>query len=403
MVAKCDWVLGNVHAATMTDNGETYGAVYQAEVAVHEGKIVYVGPAADNPFTAEQVIDGLGGWVTPGLIDCHTHLVYGGNRAAEFEQRLQGVSYEEIAKRGGGIQSTVSATRTASEADLLKSGTKRLKCLLAEGVTSVEIKSGYGLDRDTELKMLKVAKQLEQDLPVTIVTTYLGAHAISAEWRDNPDAYIDFICQDMIPHISQHQLAQAVDVFCEGIGFSPAQCEKVFQAAAENGLAIHAHAEQLSDLKGAVLAAKYGALSVEHLEYLQPDDVSALAQSGTVAVLLPGAFYSLNERQVPPIEALRAHQVPMAVATDLNPGSSPVASILTCMNMACVMWKMTPEEVVAGATRHAATALGLTHKGQLRVGADADLCLWPIQHPAELAYGVNLVKPSCVFVGGQHV
>ena len=403
MTTPCDLLITNVHVASMQDNDQPYGWFKDSAVAIIDGKFCYVGTTEDCLFHSDNTIDGNGKWLTPGLIDCHTHLVYGGNRAEEFEQRLQGVSYAEIAKRGGGIQSTVNATRQASRQDLLTSALKRAKRLVEEGVTCIEVKSGYGLDDETEVAMLEVAQQIGEALPVSIVTTYLGAHTVPKEFKQDADAYVNFVCETMIPKVAKQKLAGCVDVFCESIGFNVEQTRKVFEAAKQHGLDVKAHVEQLSDLKGAVLAAKYGALSVDHVEYLSPDDVPALKQSGTVAVMLPGAFYFLNETTKPPIEALRNHKVPMAVATDLNPGSSPLASLLTSMNMACVLFGMTPEESLAGTTIHAARALGKTNKGVVAEGKDADLCLWDIEHPAELAYGINLIRPDSVWVGGNHV
>lgn len=403
MQARCELLINNIHLATMQTNAAAYGAIENAAIAVNEGRIVYAGSREHCPYTHSAPVDGRGAWVTPGFIDCHTHLVYGGDRAAEFEQRLNGVSYEEIARAGGGIKSTVRATRAASEAELLASATTRIKRLLEEGVTTVEIKSGYGLDSETEQRMLAVARTLGEQLPVTVKRTYLGAHALPPEYPD-ADAYIDFICTQVIPQLAKEQLAEAVDVFCEGIGFSPAQCERVFEAARSHHLAIKAHVEQLSDLGGAKLASRYGALSVDHIEYLNPKDVPAIAQAGSVAVLLPGAFYYLHETQKPPIHALREAGVPMAVATDLNPGSSPIASLLTTLNMACVLFALTPEEALQGTTVHAAKALGLSDsKGQLREGFDADFCLWDIDRPAQLVYGINQLRPSAIWQGGQRV
>jgi imidazolonepropionase len=405
MSQSCDWLLTNVHLATMLDNGAPYGEIPAGAIAMRGSSIVYAGAQMNMPdFRAEQSLDCKGCWATPGLVDCHTHLVYGGDRAREFEMRLQGVGYEEISRAGGGIVSTVKHTREASEEALFNSAKKRALCLLAEGVTTLEIKSGYGLDLDSELKMLRVARRLGEELPVTVRTTFLGAHALPPEFAastgDPRDEYIALVCEQMIPAVAKAGLADAVDVFCEGIGFSPAQCERVFIAAQAAGLAIKGHVEQLSDLKGARLAASYGALSVDHIEYLAQTDVAALAPSGCVAVLLPGAFYFLNEQQNPPVAALREHNIPMAVATDLNPGTSPIASLLLAMNQAAVLFGLTPEEALRGATRNGALALGLENKGLLAPGMDADVALWDINHPCELTYGVNMNKPSHVWQGG---
>lgn len=403
MSLHCDLLINNINIATMQDTGQPYGALYDACIAVDKGKIVYVGSPEACPYAADEAHDGNDRWLTPGLIDCHTHLIYGGNRAKEFEKRLEGVSYEEIARQGGGINSTVTATRAASEQTLLDTAIKRATCLLNEGVTTVEIKSGYGLDLDTELRMLETARQLGQHMPLNVVATYLGAHTIPSEYKGHADDYIDYICAKVMPAVSVQGIATFVDVFCEGIGFSPEQSKRIFNAASRNGLKIKAHVEQLSDLKGAKLASEFNAVSVDHLEYLAVEDIPALKKAGTVAVMLPGAFYFLNEKQLPPIEALRQHKVPMAVATDLNPGSSPLASILTAMNMACTLFKLTPEEALRGCTVHAAKALAKDNKGKLEAGMDADICMWDIEHPSELAYGINLIKPSSVWIGGKHV
>ncbi len=408
MSQHCDWLLTNIRLATMTETGSPYGEIDSGVLALREGTIVYAGPASNMPaIIAAQQRDCDGLWATPGLVDCHTHLVYGGDRAREFEMRLQGRSYEEISRSGGGIASTVEHTRAASEEELFERASKRVRRLLEEGVTTLEIKSGYGLELQQELKMLRVARRIGEELPVTVRTTFLGAHALPPEYADaegDPrDAYIQHVCEEMIPAVANSGLADAVDVFCEGIGFSVAQCERVFRAAQSVGLPVKGHVEQLSDLKGARMAAGFGALSVDHIEYLAETDIPAIAQAGSVAVLLPGAFYFLNEQQKPPVVALREKGVPMAVATDLNPGTSPIASLLLAMNQAAVLFGLTPEEALRGATRNGALALGLNKKGALSEGMDADIALWDIDHPAELTYGVNLNRPSQIWQGGECV
>lgn len=403
MTQQCDWLISDVRLATLMDSDRPYGVIEDAALALAGGKIIYAGPAADMPdLAARRQLSGRGRWATPGLVDCHTHLVYGGNRAGEFEQRLLGASYEEIARAGGGILSTVEATRAADEQALFESAAARLERLLEEGVTTVEIKSGYGLDPESELKMLRVARRLEAELPVTVRTTFLGAHALPPEFREaGADAYIDMLCHELLPEVARLGLADAVDVFCEGVGFTPGQCERVFAAASGCGLPVKGHVEQLSDLGGARLAARYRALSVDHLEYLSGEDVGAIADAGTVAVLLPGAFYYLRETRLPPVAALREQGVPMAVATDLNPGTSPLASLLTAMNQACVLFRLSPEEALRGATRHAARALGLDDRGQLAAGQAADIALWDIDSPAALSYGLNYHRPGALFQGGE--
>ena len=401
MTRQCDVIINNVRIASMQKNGNAYGMLADSSVAIKDGKVFSIFDDSETSYQSDIRYDGENKWLLPGFIDCHTHLVYGGNRANEFEQRLQGKTYTEIAQQGGGIQGTVNATREASEQTLLSSAIKRAARLVEEGVTCIEVKSGYGLDLHTELKMLKVAKQISENLPVSIVTTYLGAHTVPKEYRSNPDDYVQFICDQVIPVVAKQRLATCVDVFCESIGFSPAQCRKIFEAAKAHALNVKAHVEQLSDLKGAKLAAEFGAISVDHIEYLDPKDIPVLQKSGTVAVLLPGAFYYLSETQKPPVAALRANQVPMAIATDLNPGSSPIASILTIMNMASVLFGLTPEEVLYGVTVNAAKALHLPNKGQINTGMDADLCLWDIEHPAELVYAINQHRPSAKWFAGK--
>jgi len=387
------WI--NVNLATMNDGSNSYGAIENGALAIANGKIAWLGTMSDlsaSEYKAEQLIDGKGAWLTPGLVDCHTHLVFGGNRANEFEMRLEGKSYQEIANAGGGIISTVTATRAASESELFQSAFKRLAAMHQQGVTTIEIKSGYGLDSENEIKMLQVAGQLAKSLPVTVRKTFLGAHALPAEYQDRADDYIKFVCEDMLPKVASLQLADAVDVFCEGIGFSLAQTEQVFAAAKKYHLPVKVHAEQLSNLGGTALAAKYQALSSDHIEFLDEAGVIAMKSADMTAVLLPGAFYFLRETQLPPIELLRKHKVSMAVATDANPGTSPINSLQLMLNMACTFFRLTPVEALAGVTCHGAKALGLANsKGQLAVGYDADIACWDIKQPAELCYqfGVN--------------
>ncbi len=385
----------NVNLATMSDGANSYGAIENAALAIDNGKIVWLGTMAELAnFDAEavEVVDGKGAWLTPGLIDCHSHIIYGGNRANEFEMRLEGKSYAEIANAGGGIVSTVTATRAASEDELFDSALKRLTALHQQGVTTLEVKSGYGLDTNNEIKMLNVAGKLGQTLPVTVQRTFLGAHALPIEYKGRADDYINLVCEEMIPKISANKLADAVDVFCEGIGFSLAQTEKVFAAAKAHNLPIKVHAEQLSNLGGTELAAQYQAMSSDHIEFLDEAGIKAMKAADMTAVLLPGAFYFLRETQLPPIDLLRKHGVSMAIATDANPGSSPINSIQLMLNMACTLFRLTPAEALAGVTCHGAKALGLaSSKGRLALGYDADIACWDINQPAELCYqfGVN--------------
>ena len=394
-----DYIIHNVNIATLSEqyasDDNPYGVIENGMVGVTGGVITYLGDY-DTKVNSKETIDAQDQWLTPGLIDCHTHLVYGGNRANEFEMRLNGVAYEEIAKAGGGIISSVKATREATEEELFQSAAKRLQSFIDEGVTTIEIKSGYGLDTENEIKMLKVAKRLEQEFPIRISTTFLGAHALPPEFKDNSDGYIDLVCNDMIPKIAELGLADCVDAFCENIGFSYAQTQRVFKAAQQHGLKVKLHAEQLSDQSGAGLAADYNALSADHLEYLSQDSIEKMAQSGTVAVLLPGAFYFLRETKLPPMDELRQAGVPIAVASDSNPGTSPAQSLLLMLNMACTLFRMTPLEALQGVTINAAKALGLEDKvGSIETGKNAELALWDIDHPNQLSYqlgGNNLVK-----------
>lgn len=392
-----DLVINNANLLTMSTalSKQNYGLIERGAVAINEGKIVWLGKAEAAP-EAKHVFDAKGKYLSPALVDCHTHLVFAGSRANEFEQRLTGVSYEEIAKQGGGIIATVNATRAASEQALLDLALPRAKQLLSEGVGCVEIKSGYGLDTATELKMLRVARKVGELLPLKVKTTFLAAHALPPEYKGRADDYIDLICDEMLPLVAAENLADAVDGFCEGIGFSPEQMRKVFNKAKQLGIPVKLHAEQLSDLSGAELVAEFNGLSADHLEYLSEQSIKAMAQANTVAVLLPGAFYTLSETKLPPINLLRENGVAMAIGSDYNPGSSPLCSLKLMLHMACTQFKMTPEEALAGITKFGARALGESNKGTIAVGQDADLCLWDIQHPAELAYTFG-VNPLCNF------
>ncbi len=385
--------------ATMT-KAEGYGLIMGGAIVVDGAQMAWVGPLKALPasYAALPRRDFGPRTITPALIDCHTHLVYGGNRAGEFEMRLTGATYEEIARAGGGIISTVTATRTASAAALLAAALPRLDALIAQGVGVVEVKSGYGLDVDTELKMLRTARALGAARAVRVLTTFLGAHAVPDGMA--ADSYIDTICIPALRAAHAQGLVDAVDGFCEGIGFTPAQIARVFDAARALGLPVKLHAEQLSAFGGTALAAQYRALSADHVEYASADDAAALAAAGTVAVLLPGAFYTIRETQIPPIAAFRAHSVPMAVATDWNPGSSPLGSILLAMNMACTLFRLTPAEALAGTTRHAARALGLTDCGQIAANMRADLAIWDVTSPAELAYGIAVTPLHARIFGG---
>lgn len=381
----------DLNAATMEESDAPYGLIKDAAIAVIDGMIEWVGPAAalPNMYTSLHR-NSLGGrLVTPGLIDCHTHIVYAGDRAVEFEMRLNGASYEEVARAGGGIVSTVSATRKATEDQLLQEALRRVDVLIAEGVTTIEIKSGYGLDTETELRMLRVARAVMANRPIRVKTTFLGAHATPAEYEGRDDVYIDEVCIPALRAAHAEGLVDVVDGFCEGIAFDTNQIARVFDVAVELGLPVKLHAEQLSNLGGAKLAASYGALSADHIEYLDEDGVKALADAGTTAVILPGAFYTIRETQPPPIVMLRKHGVPMAIATDVNPGSSPLNSLLLAMNMGCTLFRMTPEEVLRGATQNAARALGITDVGIIKAGMRAELAVWDIKHPAELAYRIG--------------
>jgi imidazolonepropionase len=398
---RWDLLIRRARLATMTSGG--YGAQEDAALAVLDSRIAWIGPERNLPSgaAATEEFSAEGRWVTPGLIDCHTHLVYAGNRASEFELRLNGATYADIAKAGGGIVSTVKATRAASAEALFVQAAPRLRALLAEGVTTIEIKSGYGLDTADEAKMLRVARRLGREFAVDVRTTFLGAHALPPEFTGRADAYIDAVCNDMLPAVVAEGLADAVDVFCDNIGFTPAQTRRVFESARALGLPVKLHAEQLSNQGGAQLAAEFQALSCDHLEYVSEAGVAAMAHAGTVAVLLPGAFYFLRETRGPPVALMRQHGVTMAIATDCNPGSSPIMSLLACLNMACTLFRLTPTEALVGATRNAARALGLADRGVLEAGKRADLALWDIGHPAELAYHLGYNPLSRVVCHGS--
>lgn len=402
-----DLVLLNVRIATMdTAAGTPYGTLDADAVAFDGGRIAWIGRAVDRPRApaSAQGIDGEGRWLTPALVDCHTHLVHAGNRAREFEQRLAGASYEEITRAGGGIQATVRATRAAREDELVAQALPRLAALAGEGATVVEIKSGYGLDVENELKMLRAARRLGELLPVTVRTTLLALHALPQEYAGRADAYVDYVCAELIPAAARAGLADALDAYCERIAFSANQVERAFRVARDHGLPVKLHAEQLSNQGGAALAARYGALSADHLEYADDRGVEAMARAGTVAVLLPGAFLHLREKQHPPIDALRRKGVPIAVATDNNPGTSPYSSLLMMMNLACISFRLTPEEALAGVTREAARALGMAQShGTLAVGKSADAVLWDVEHPAELAYSFGTHRPAAIWRGGVAV
>ena len=381
------WI--NAKLATMTGDG--VGLIDRGLVAMRAGQIIYAGPEDGAPsFQTDHRVDCEGRLITPGLIDCHTHLVYAGSRASEFEKRLNGVSYEEIARQGGGIVSTVSDTRMASEAELISQSLPRLDALMSEGVTTVEIKSGYGLDLETEARMLRAARALPGLRPVRTTTTFLGAHAIPPEFKGAPDAYIELVVESILPVIAQQDLADAVDGFCETIGFTPAQIRRVFETARQLGLPVKLHAEQLSDQNGAALAAEFGALSADHLEYLNDSGIEAMAASGTVATLLPGAFYATRETKYPPVQSLRDKRVPIAIATDCNPGTSPMTSVLLAMNMAATFFHMTVDECLRGVTINAARALGRSSEiGSLEAGKACDLAIWDVETPAELVYRIG--------------
>jgi imidazolonepropionase len=396
MSEPVDLLFTNVNLATMAGG---YGEIIDAALAVRDGRIAWLGARSDAP-PADAVHDCGGAWMTPGLIDCHTHIVHAGNRSGEWEARLNGASYEDIARQGGGILSTVRATRAASEDELLRQSVPRILALLAEGVTTLEIKSGYGLSFASEAKMLRVARRLGALLPVNVATTFLGAHALPPEFTGRADDYISEICEGMLPALAREGLVDAVDAYCERIGFTHAQTARVFETAKALGLPVKLHAEQLSHQGGAALVAQYRGLSADHLEYLSPEGVAAMARAGTVAVLLPGAYYFLRESRMPPLAALREAGVPLAVATDCNPGTSPLTSLLLAMNLACTLWRLPPLEALLGCTAHAARALGRDDIGTLAPGKRADLALWDIARPADLAYALGARPCRAVVHGG---
>jgi len=404
-MADWDLLLTDASIATMQRGAADYGTIEDGAIAVSDGSLVWVGRAADLPDKTATATRSLAGrWVTPALIDSHTHLIFGGDRAAEFERRLQGVSYEQIAAEGGGILSTVKATRAATATDLYESARKRLQTLAADGVATVEIKSGYGLDVETEIKMLEVAHRLGDESDLTVRKTLLAAHAIPPEFSNDPDAYVNLICTQLLPVVAERGLADAVDAYCENMAFDCDQVAKVFNAARAAGLPVKLHADQLSDGGGAALAAQFDALSADHLEYASDEGVEALGKAGSAAVLLPGAFLTLNETQLPPIEAMRRHNVPMAIATDCNPGTSPLCSVREAMSLACRLFRLTPEECLAGATREAALALGLdSDRGTLESGKRADIAIWDIAHPRDLSYWLGVHPLSDLLIAGRSV
>ncbi|TBX23900.1 imidazolonepropionase [Bowmanella sp. JS7-9] len=396
-----DTLITNVHLACM--HPDQPPAFENAAVLIERGQIVWIGQVSElSQVSADETFDGQGQWLLPGFIDCHTHLVFGGSRADEFEQRLHGASYQQIAAAGGGILSTVRATREASEDQLFASAKQRALTLIAQGVTSIEVKSGYGLDTATELKMLRVARRLGDELPLNIACTFLGAHALPADFAGNAQGYIDLVCEQMLPKAVEAGLVDAVDVFCESVGFTLAQTRQVFETAKGLGVPVKCHAEQLSNLGGSALTAEFAGLSVDHIEFLDEAGVKAIAASGTVATLLPGAFYFLRETQLPPIDLLRANGVPMALATDYNPGTSPLCNLLLMLNMSCTLFRLTPTEALQGVTCHAARALGWQQRvGSIAVGYQADLCLWDIAQPNQLAYQFGDLRPSARWFKGQ--
>ena len=403
-MAGWELLLTDARIATMRPGRGPYGILEDAALAIAEGRIAWLGPQKDLPkLQAKESRSMNGQWLTPALIDCHTHLAFAGNRAAEFAKRLAGASYEEIAREGGGILSTVRATRAATDEELLEQTCRRLMALKSEGVATVEIKSGYGLDTENELRLLRLARAAGDAAGVSVSTTFLGAHTVPAEYRGRTDDYLDLVCSEMLPAVAANRLADAVDAYCENIAFSAAQTRRVFETARSLGLPVKLHADQLSDGGGAKLAASFAALSADHLEYTSSAGVQALAKAGTVAVLLPGAYLTLRETHLPPLQSLREHGVAIAIATDCNPGTSPVCSLLSTMSLATSLFRLTPEECLAGVTRNAAQALGLSDdRGTLETGKRADIAIWDISHPQELSYWLGLNQLSGLLVGGEH-
>ncbi len=404
-MADWDLLLRDARIATLEHGSDTIGSIDDGALAIADGSIAWLGSRADMPDqTATETVSLAGRWITPALIDCHTHLVFGGDRAAEFEQRLAGASYQDIARAGGGILSTVRATRKLDADALYEVSLPRLEAIMASGVATIEIKSGYGLDVATEIKMLEVARRLGQATPVEVRTTLLAAHTVPPEFSGDPDGYIDLICNELIPAVAERGLADAVDAYCESIAFDAAQVARVFEAAAVHGLPVKLHADQLSDGEGAALAARFGALSADHLEYSSAAGIRAMADAGTVAVLLPGAYLTLNETQRPPLDALRDHGVAIAIATDCNPGTSPLTSMREAMALACRTFGLTPAECLAGATREAAHALGVeSDRGTLEIGKRADLAVWDVNHPRDLGYWLGRQPLTDLFINGRSV
>jgi len=403
--SRWDGLLLDCRLATMRETGAAYGAIEHAALGWKDGAIQFAGPQSQlpgKPASLAAQVESIGNaWVTPGLIDCHTHLVFAGNRASEFEMRLNGATYEDIARAGGGIVSTVTKTRAASEDELLAESLPRARALAADGATTIEIKSGYGLDLDSETKMLRVARRIGTQLGIDVRTTFLGAHAVPPEFDGRQSDYVDEVCIRMLPAIANGQLADAVDAFCETIAFTPGETRRVFETARALGLPVKLHADQLSDSGGAALVAEFGGLSADHLEYTSEAGVQAMAAAGTVAVMLPAAFYTLRETRLPPLDRFRAHGVPVAVATDVNPGTSPLLSLRQAMNMACTLFRMSPEEALRGATVHAARALGLDDRGTLEAGKRADFVVWNIDRPAELCYWIGGTLARSVVTDGR--